>query len=144
MLASSSQVLATQPIAFSPPTSSLNMPNFSHVVMLRTQAVGVKSLQAAERSADLAPACFNCWQSTECTVHLQNYIKKLYTSEVYNRAHLLNVQIKSVPLKEFNSMKCTARKCTLVLFDSNESFKQGSQGPCRSGFGRPFVFMRQF
>jgi hypothetical protein len=33
--------------------------------MLRTQAVGVKSLQAAERPADLAPVRFNCWQSTE-------------------------------------------------------------------------------
>ncbi len=35
-----------------------------HIVMLLTQAVGMKSLQAAERPADLAPIRFNCWQST--------------------------------------------------------------------------------
>jgi hypothetical protein len=33
-------------------------------VMLRTQAVGMKSLQAAWWPADLAPVYFNCWQST--------------------------------------------------------------------------------
>jgi hypothetical protein len=37
-----------------------------HVLMLRTQAVGIKSLQATERPANLAPVCFNCWQSTAC------------------------------------------------------------------------------
>ncbi len=38
----------------------LNIKVSPHVVLLRTQAVGVKSLQAGERSADLAPVCFNC------------------------------------------------------------------------------------
>jgi hypothetical protein len=33
-------------------------------VMLCIQAVRMKSLQAAERPAGLAPAGFNCWQST--------------------------------------------------------------------------------
>jgi hypothetical protein len=33
----------------------LNMPDFPHIIMLHMQAVGVKSLQAAERPADLAP-----------------------------------------------------------------------------------------
>jgi hypothetical protein len=32
--------------------------------MLSTQAVEMKSLQAAERLADLVPVRFNCWQST--------------------------------------------------------------------------------
>jgi hypothetical protein len=41
-----------------------NVPGPPHVIMLRTQAVGMKSLQAAEQSADLAPVRFNCWQST--------------------------------------------------------------------------------
>jgi hypothetical protein len=47
-------------VAASPATSSLNVPGVSHVVMLCTQAVGVRSVQAAERPADLAPVRFNC------------------------------------------------------------------------------------
>ncbi len=43
----------------------INVPGPPHVVMLRTQAVGMKSLQAAPRPADLAPIRFNCWQSTD-------------------------------------------------------------------------------
>jgi hypothetical protein len=38
----------------------INVPGPPHVVMLRTQAVGMKSLQAAERPADLTPVHFNC------------------------------------------------------------------------------------
>jgi hypothetical protein len=39
----------------------INVPGMSpHVIMLRTQAVGMKSLQAAVWPADLAPIRFNC------------------------------------------------------------------------------------
>ncbi len=38
----------------------LNMPVSPHVILLRTQVVVVKSLQVAERPADLAPVRFNC------------------------------------------------------------------------------------
>ncbi len=38
----------------------LNMKVSPHVVLLRTQAFGVKSLQATQRHADLAPVRFNC------------------------------------------------------------------------------------
>ncbi len=40
-----------------------NVPGAPHL-MLHTQAVGMKSLQAAEQPAHLAPVRFNCWQST--------------------------------------------------------------------------------
>jgi hypothetical protein len=64
-LPSSSQILTTRPVvAISLPTSRFNVPGPPHVVLLRTQAVRMKSLQAAELPADLAPICFNCWQST--------------------------------------------------------------------------------
>jgi hypothetical protein len=46
--------------AICPPMSSLTC----QVVMLRTQAVGMKSLQAVEWPADLATVFFKCWQST--------------------------------------------------------------------------------
>jgi hypothetical protein len=61
-LSSSSQIFAMRPmVTISPPTSRLcTMPGPPHVIMLRTQAVGMKSLQAAERPADLAPVRFNC------------------------------------------------------------------------------------
>ncbi len=42
----------------------INVPGLPHVPMLRTHSVGLKSLQAAEWPADLAPVRFNCWQST--------------------------------------------------------------------------------
>jgi hypothetical protein len=67
--APSSQILATQPVVVSPQDSP-------HVVTLRTQAVGVKTLQAAEWPADLAPVCFNCWQSTGNLGPLQSRSKK--------------------------------------------------------------------
>jgi hypothetical protein len=38
----------------------INLKGPPHVVMLRTQAVRMKTLQAAERPADLAPVRFNC------------------------------------------------------------------------------------
>ncbi len=38
----------------------LNVLDILHVVMLRTQTVRMKSLQAAMRPADLAPVRFNC------------------------------------------------------------------------------------
>jgi hypothetical protein len=37
-----------------------NVPGPPHVIILHTQAVVMKSLQAAERPADLAPVRFNC------------------------------------------------------------------------------------
>jgi hypothetical protein len=40
--------------------AQFNVPGPPHVVILRTQVVGMKSLQAAERPADLAPVRFNC------------------------------------------------------------------------------------
>ncbi len=43
----------------------LNVPGSPHDVMLHTQAVGMKSLQAAVQPADLAPFRFNCWWSTD-------------------------------------------------------------------------------
>ncbi len=49
-----------QPVASLSIHIQLNVPGAPHVIMLRTQAVGMKSLQAAERTADLAPVCFNC------------------------------------------------------------------------------------
>ncbi len=51
------------------PTSSLTCQVPPHVIMLCTQAVGMKSLQAAERPADLAPVRFNCWWSSEMSHH---------------------------------------------------------------------------
>jgi hypothetical protein len=61
MLSCSSQILATQSVAASlrPRPNRCARPP-PHVLMLRTQAVGMKSLQAAERPADLAPVRFNC------------------------------------------------------------------------------------
>jgi hypothetical protein len=38
----------------------LNMPGSPHIIIVRTQAVGMKSLQTAERPADLVPVRFNC------------------------------------------------------------------------------------
>jgi hypothetical protein len=35
------------------------VPGLPHVI-LPTQVVGIKSLQAVEQPADLAPVCFNC------------------------------------------------------------------------------------
>jgi hypothetical protein len=61
MLSSSSQILATQPVENSLSAHvQLNVPGSPHVTMLRTQAVGMKSLQVAEWPADLAPVRFNC------------------------------------------------------------------------------------
>ncbi len=38
----------------------INVPGPLHVIMLRMQAVKMKSLQTAEQPADLAPTRFNC------------------------------------------------------------------------------------
>ncbi len=38
----------------------INVPGPPNIIMLRTQAVGMKSLQAVECPADLAPIHFNC------------------------------------------------------------------------------------
>jgi hypothetical protein len=60
MLSCSSQILSTRSVAASLRPHPLNVPGPPHVLMLRTQAVGMKSFQAAERPADLAPVRFNC------------------------------------------------------------------------------------
>jgi hypothetical protein len=46
-------------VAASPSTSSLNVSGVSHIIILCTQAVGVGSVKAAERPADLAQVHFN-------------------------------------------------------------------------------------
>jgi hypothetical protein len=51
--------------SYSLPTPQLNVPGSPHIVILHTQAVGMKSLQAAVQPADLAPFPFNCWWSTD-------------------------------------------------------------------------------
>ncbi len=46
------------------------VPGPPHVILCM-QAVRIKSFQAAEWPADLAPVCFNCWQSTDCRAKLK-------------------------------------------------------------------------